>query len=244
LLGFRNNTSYDRFWEGRKLWGSLVNTSRTWAREVLHLTSIEQPLALPSGSQKRQIYRVIGFVHALRLGLRSQLNREELSAYLSAEELDEIMAQLNVPDAILLLVARANREAFLNGELSEYRLVRLTELVSTLSDIQGGCERIRSTPIPHSYTILIHRIVALYVFALPFGLVDTLHFLTPVVVMLVAHTFLGLDAVGDELEDPFGEDLNDLPLSTLSRMIEINLRQSLGERDVPQPLPAVAGRML
>lgn len=242
FLGFRNNTSYDRFWEGRKLWGSLVNTSRTWARE---LTSLDQPGASGLSSlAQRQVYRVIAFVHALRMTLRNQMQRAELAPFLSEQELDEVLSKLNVPDAILLLIQRECRSTCSSGVISDYQLVRLTELVSKLSDIQGGCERIRNTPIPHSYTILIHRIVALYVFALPFGLVYTLHYLTPIVVALVAYTFLGLDAVGDELEDPFGEDLNDLPLSTLSRMIEINLRQTLGERDVPEPIAAVDGHFI
>ncbi len=248
FLGFRNNTSYDRFWEGRKLWGALVNTSRTWAREVIHLTeltpgAIKSP-STPSKSQRDQIYRAIAFVHSLRLSLRGQPAAEELGAFLAADELKEVLSKLNIPDSILLLMQKNCRLSFESGDLSEYRFVRLSELVNKLSDIQGGCERIRATPIPHSYTILIHRIVALYVFALPFGLVDTLHYLTPLIVVLVAYTFLGLDAVGDELEDPFGEDLNDLPLSTISRMIEINLRQTLGEQDVPSPLAPVDGHLV
>ncbi len=197
-----------------------------------------------SEPQRRQIYRAIGFVHALRLALLNQPMGDELGPFFSPQELSEVQSKLNKPDSILLLMQRNLRESYDAKELSDYRFVRLTELVNKLSDIQGGCERIKATPIPHSYTILIHRIVAIYVFALPFGLVDTLHYLTPLVVMLVAYTFLGLDAVGDELEDPFGEDLNDLPLSTLSRMIEINLRQTLSETDVPAPMQPMDGHLL
>ncbi len=244
FLGFRNNTSYDRFWEGRKLWGALVNTSRGWARDVLTLPDCPEGAAEAAAWQRAQIYREIAFVHALRLTLRGAPDSSELEALLSTEELAQARSKLNLPDGILLLMARANRSAFEHGWLSDFRFVRLAERLSQLSDIQGGCERIRSTPIPHSYSILIHRIVAIYVFALPFGLVDSLHFATPFVVLMVAYTFLGHDAVGDEHEDPFGEDLNDLPLSTLARMIEINLRQSLGETDVPRPLEPVDGHLL
>jgi len=106
-------------------------------------------------------------------------------------------------------------------------------MLSDLCDVQGGCERIKSTPIPWSYTVLMHSIVAVYCFALPFGLIDTTKLLTPLVVALIAYAFLGLDAVGDELEEPFGSDYNDLPLTTLSRMIEVNLRQLLGESELP-----------
>jgi ion channel-forming bestrophin family protein len=110
--------------------------------------------------------------------------------------------------------------------------------LTQLTDIQGGCERIKSTPIPFSYTALIHRIVALYCFGLPFGLTDTIKALTPIVVAIISYAFFGLDAVGDELEEPFGTDMNDLPLTALSTAIEINIRRRIGDTDLPaQPVP-------
>lgn len=241
FLGFRNNTSYDRYWEGRKLWGALVNTSRAWARDVLTLVDGSPDQVGPSPFQTAQVRRIVGYAHALRLALRKQDHTEELSRWLSPEELSVVNKRSNAPDAILQILARENQRAHQLGLITDYRLVRLAELLNAFTDIAGGCERIRNTPIPHSYTILMHRIVALYVFALPFGLVNSLHFVTPLVVLLVAYTFLGLDAVGDELEDPFGEDLNDLPLSTLCRTIEINLLEALGETNVPAPYPAERG---
>jgi len=240
FLGFRNNTSYDRFWEGRKLWGALVNTSRGWARDVSTFSDKEKT-ASSAAEVKTQVYRGIAFVHSLRLALRGQKETTELESFLSSEEIAEVSNKLNRPDSILLLMARGNQRALARGDITDYRFVKLSERLKELNDIQGGCERILNTPIPHSYTILIHRIVAIYVLALPFALAETLHALTPVVVLMVAYTFLGLDAVGDEIEDPFGEDLNDLPLSTLSRMIEINMRQTLGETNTPAPLLADEG---
>jgi len=240
FLGFRNNTSYDRFWEGRRLWGALVNVSRTLTRDLLTVLP-PTPEGTPSADQRRQIYRVLGFVHALRMSLRDQMNLETLRPLLADTDLEQLRSHTNVPNGILQLLAREHQRLAASGQLSEYWSVLLAERLSALSDVQGGCERIRNTPIPHSYSILIHSIVALYVFALPFGLVVSLHYFTPVVVLMVAYTFLGLDAVGDELEDPFGEDLNDLPLATISRTVEINLRQMLGEADVPKPLAADNG---
>ncbi len=241
FLGFRNNTSYDRYWEGRKLWGLLVNTSRAWARDILTLVDVPTEQGNPAPFQVQQVRRIIAFAHALRLGLRRQGHADELRRWLAPDELGWVSHKSNVPDAILQVAARENQRAHQAGLITDYRLVRLAELLHAFTDIQGGCERIRNTPIPHSYTIIMHRIVALYVFALPFGLVNSLHFVTPLVVLLVAYTFLGLDAVGDELEDPFGEDLNDLPLSTLCRTIEINLLEALGETDIPKPYPAHHG---
>lgn len=240
FLGFRNNTSYDRFWEGRRLWGALVNTSRTLTRDLLTVMP-PGPEGSTSDLARRQVYRVLAFVHALRMSLRDGVSVDELAPYLAPADLERLGRHTNLPNAILLTLADEHRALAASGQLSQYWSVLLAERLSALSDVQGGCERIRNTPIPHSYSILIHSIVALYVFALPFGLVTSLHYFTPIVVLMVAYTFLGLDAVGDELEDPFGEDLNDLPLSTISRTIEINLRQMLGERDVPPPLSSVDG---
>jgi len=235
FLGFRNNTSYDRFWEGRRLWGALVNVSRTLTRDWLTVLPLGDDGA-PTDAQRRQVHRLLAFVNALRLSLRDQMDVEHLRPLLSPDDLEKLRGHANVPNAILLQIADDHRRMAASGQLSEYWSVLLAERLSALSDVQGGCERIRNTPIPHSYSILIHSIVALYVFALPFGLVTSLHYFTPVVVLMVAYTFLGLDAVGDEIEDPFGDDLNDLPLSTISRTIEINLRQMLGDANVPAPL--------
>ena len=111
--------------------------------------------------------------------------------------------------------------------------------MTTLTDLQGACERIKGTPIPFSYTTLIHRIVAFYCYGLPFGLVSSVGAFTPVVVVVVSYAFFGLDTVGDEIEQPFGTDANDLPLAAISRTIEVNLRQRLGETDLPPLLRPV-----
>ncbi|MEY4576912.1 MAG: hypothetical protein RL701_1615 [Pseudomonadota bacterium] len=240
FLGFRNNTSYDRFWEGRKLWGRLVNDSRSFARITLNMihadaTSVAKLDRTQTTTLQRDlIYRVIAFVHSLRLHLRGELaDLSDLAPFLPSTELAALPAQHNIPLAILQSlsgkVASARQLAVLH-----HRDTHLFEnMLSDLCDVQGACERIKNTPIPWSYTVLMHSIVAVYCFALPFGLIATTKLATPLVVALIAYAFLGLDAVGDELEDPFGSDYNDLPLSTLSRMIEVNLRQQLGETELP-----------
>lgn len=248
FLGFRNNTSYDRYWEGRKLWGRLVNDARSFAR--MALTLIGDDVVAPSGGRKAEaralqialIYRVIAFVHALRLALRNELAEDTtLQAILDPEELASMRAQRNAPLYISLrmseLVSEARRRSLLR-----HRDVHLFEnMITDMVDVQGGCERIRATPIPWSYTVLMHTIVAAYCLALPFGLVATTKLVTPVVVALIAYAFLGLDAVGDELEQPFGHEDNDLPLELISRTIELNLRQLLGETNnlpvVGDPVP-------
>ena len=240
FLGFRNNTSYDRYWEGRKLWGRLVNDARSFARMTLTVIAPDAVSREGAGEEETRalqqalIYRVIAYVHALRMHLRNELSdRQELAPFLDPAELSALSVQRNVPlylaQRLSVLLGDARRRAMLRR-----RDLHLFEsMINDLMDVQGGCERIRSTPIPWSYTVLMHTIVAVYCFALPFGLVATTHLLTPLVVVLIAYAFLGLDAVGDELEQPFGLEDNDLPLAALSRMIEVNLRQLLGESDLP-----------
>ena len=244
FLGFRNNTSYDRFWEGRKLWGRLVNTTRTLARQVQVMVGPEPGAPAPENlteTQRELVYRVIGYVHAFRMHLRDEDDLDSLAEFLSEQERAALATELNRPIGILRELGQRFRELWQEGLIHPMHLPHLEQTLTDLTDIQGGCERIKSTPIPASYTVLIHRIVAVYVFALPFGIVDSIGILTPVVVMIIGYAFFGLDAVGEEIEEPFGKDVNDLPLSTLSRMIEINLRQTLGETEVPEVLKPVNG---
>ena len=257
FLGFRNNTSYDRFWEGRKLWGRVVNASRTFTRQILTLVG-------PSGASvayrykmnddgtvdaevralhERLIRRLIAYVHALRLHLRGQREVDELAEFLDDDELAELVDESNRPIALLQRMGAELRTAWDRGLIHEMHLPVLEASMTELAGVQGGCERIKATPIPFSYNILLHRIVFVYCFTLPLGLVsiEGLGQFTPIVVLLVSYAFFGLDAVGDEIEDPFGEDVNDLPLSTITRMIEINLKERLGEEDLPEFKKPVKG---
>ncbi len=251
FLGFRNNTSYDRYWEGRRLWGQLVNDSRSFARLVLSTISAE---ATPEGASRAEqvpalhrdlVYRMIAYVHSLRLHLRGETHYgTELSGMLPDGELASLAEERNVPVAIVQRMSDVLQGARRHGLMRDIDGLLFEQKLSALMEVQGGCERIKSTPIPWSYTVLIHRIVAIYCFALPFGLVATTVLLTPIVTALIAYAFLGLDAVGDEIEEPFGVDANDLPLFTLSRMIEVNLRQRLGESNLPPLVEPDGNRQL
>lgn len=240
FLGFRNNTSYDRFWEGRKLWGSLVNTSRSITRQILTLVNEPTPFHENAKAatevvsfQHEMVHRVVGYVHTLRHHLRDQDPTEDLQQLLPKNEIEALQGEINRPIAILQRLGDRFRDAYRKGWLHPQHVPVLEQSLVTLTDIQGGCERIKNTPIPLSYTSLIHQIVAIYCMALPFGIVKTVGAFTPVVVGIVAYAFYGLDAIGDEIENPFGLDPNDLPLTSLSRMIEVNLRQRLGETNLP-----------
>ncbi|MCP4805549.1 MAG: hypothetical protein GY913_15570 [Proteobacteria bacterium] len=234
FLGFRNNTSYDRFWEGRKLWGRIVNVSRSFTRQVM--TLIQSPEAGGARTLHEELVRrQMAYVHALRLHLRDQewKDWQELGQFIAADELAALKTETNRPNALVHRTGELVAEAYRKGWVHAQHLPVIEGSLTEMIGVQGGCERIKATPVPFAYQVLTHRIVAIYCITLPFGLLDVVGSMTPAVVALVAFAFYGLDAIGDEIEEPFGYDPNDLPLHQLSRMIEINLRQRLGETELP-----------
>ncbi|RYE91538.1 MAG: hypothetical protein EOO75_08680, partial [Myxococcales bacterium] len=237
FLGFRNSASYDRFWEGRRLWGSIVNTSRTLSRLTLSLVGPSDGARVDPETlrawQVEVIHGVIAYAHALRLHLRADRRLDELTTLLPAPVIEGFKGQRNVPAALLLHLGQTVGQAWRRGWIHPQHVPLFEQGLATLTDCQGGCERIRTTPVPFSYIVLIHRVTGIYCLLLPLGLIDTLHYFTPLAVLLVSYALFGLDAIGDEIEDPFGTDTNDLPLSSISRTIEINLRQALGEATIP-----------
>jgi len=245
FLGFRNNACYDRFWEGRKLWGSLVNTSRTLTRQMLTLIGPgggEVEITADDNEiksfQHRMVYHVMAYVHALRHHLRDTEPYADLERFLPKEEVARLRIERNVPVAIIQTMADELAAGWRGGWIHSFHLPSLEAQLTSLTNIQGGCERIKATPIPMSYTLLTHRIVGVYTFTLPFALVSSTGWMTPFASLLVAYAFFGLDAIGGQIEAPFDTDPNDLPLSALSTTIEIGLRQRLGETDLPaNPAP-------
>jgi putative membrane protein len=239
FLGFRNNAAYDRYWEGRKLWGNLVNVSRSYARQVTNFIVSDGDDHRLGDFHREIVYRTIAFVYALRHHLRDTSPRDDLESFLPQEDLERLEDQKNIPLFILRTMGERTRWAWEQGWIDKFHLGILEESLTRMTDIQGGCERIKNTPIPFPYTVLIHRIVAFYCFTLPFGILSTVGVLTPVVVFLISHAFLGLDEIGDEIEDPFGIEPQHLPLTTLCRTIEVNLLQHIDESCVPDLLQPV-----
>jgi putative membrane protein len=248
FLGFRNNASYDRYWEARKLWGRMVNVSRTWARQVQTLiaapaTADASVVAEVQSLQQTLIERQVAYVHGFRLHLRSEDRWEQLAAWLDEGEMDRLKTESNRPAAITHVTGELVGEAYRKGWVHPMHVPVLDGSLTEITGIQGGCERILATPVPFVYNVLMHRIVALYCVFLPFGLVDSLHWATPMAVAGIAYAFYGLDSIGDEIEEPFGRDPNDLPLTFLSRMIEVNLRQRNGDKELPGMHRAVSGML-
>ena len=191
--------------------------------------------------RKEMTYRLVGFVLSLRLHLRREKEPTLLAPYLEGEELAALEGESSPPAALLHRLGLDVRRAARMGLVDKLHVPAIDATLSALTDVLGGCERIKNTPTPISYIIFIHRAVAVYAVLLPFGLVDTVHAFTPVVVFFISYAFFSLDAIGDELDDPFRRSDNALPLDTLSRNIEIFARKRLGEVDLPKPLGPVDG---
>jgi ion channel-forming bestrophin family protein len=240
FLGFRNNAAYDRYWEGRKQWGELILRSRSLARQCLSLVAPGQHDTADSRLAEphlRIISRAIAYAHALRHRLRGDTDgNADVAPWIPPAEWERVRTQSNVPYALMLEMGADLGACLRTGRLDACLAPAIDASFSALTAVAASCERIRGTPIPFSYTLLLHRTAYLYCFLLPFGLVDTIGYLTPLVSAIVAYTFFGLDALGDELEEPFRASDNGLPLDAMCRTIEIDLRTALGDRDLPPPL--------
>jgi ion channel-forming bestrophin family protein len=234
FLGFRTNSAYGRWWEARTLWGALINQSRSWARQITAFVS-------DTDERRELIYLQIGYVHALRCHLRLQAPWNEISKFLPHGMEAELRKQKNVPAAILH--SMGNRVTALSdiGQLSELRLQRLDITLSELTNVQGGCERIKNTPLPRQYDYYPELFIYLYCVILPLGIVQDLSFMTPAITALSATVFLILNRIGKNLEDPFEDTVYAIPLLAMSRTVETNLRQTLDEEDLPAPVPVIKG---
>jgi putative membrane protein len=236
FLGFRNNAAYDRYWEARKQWGELVLLSRNLARQCLTLVAPGARQHDEHDERERMVRRAIAFAYALKHRLRGSDGSAEVAPLLPADEWERVRRGSNLPHLLMLEMGADLARCMREGRLEPIILPALEGTLSRMTATATACERIKNTPIPFSYTLLLHRTAYLYCFLLPFGLVDAIGYMTPLVVAIVAYTFFGLDALGDEIEEPFGTSANDLPLDALCRTIEIDLREALGDKDIPPPL--------
>jgi putative membrane protein len=219
FLGFRNTVSYDRFWEGRKLWGALLNDTRSLARQA-------HTLVEGNDYNKERTYFInllTALVHALKHQLRQTDADGDLKRLLPDSEGDKFKTAVFKPIMILKELGVWVNKAKLSGRIDSITQANFDVNLNKLSDIIGGCERITSTPIPYTYNILLHRTVYIYCFLLPFGFVESTVWITPFVIVFIAYTFVALEAIADELEDPFGVEPNDLALDAMSAMIENTL---------------------
>lgn len=229
FLGFRNNACYSRYVEARQLWGQLMIASRSLLREV--------KTVLPDDRELGQFVRLqIAFAHCLRMTLRRKPQAESLAKYLSPVDLQRVFASHSPANRILLIMGEWLATRRRDGELSDILFHSLNNRLNDMSAVLAGCERIANTPVPFAYTLILHRTVYLFCIMLPFALVVDLHYMTPFISVLISYTFISLDALAEELEDPFGTENNDLPLDAICNAIEIDLLQMNDESAIPPKL--------
>ncbi len=237
FLGFKNTACYDRWWEARKLWGILIATARHLDRDCR---------LLPQGRRERTIKQVIVFANVLRDRLRQQSNNPDAlieTTGMTEAQLRQLSQHVNAPQYTLGLIQWEMMQALKDGEISDICYAQLNRHVHELSLVHTGCDRIATTPIPFAYSVLLNRTVYVFCFLLPFSLGGVLGLLTPLVVGMLAYTFLGLDALSSEIEEPFGTQSNDLPLDFMVRTIEIDLLGGLG-KPTPPPIQAINHNLL
>ena len=237
FLGFKNSACYDRWWEARRLWGILIANARHFDRDCRMLSQ---------GRRERVIQHVIVFANVLSDRLRHDTaNPTELiqTSGMSAQALKQLYQQVNAPQYTLSLMQWELMQALKEGEISDIIYAQMNAHVMELSIVQTGCDRIATTPLPFAYSVLLNRTVYFFCFMLPFSLGSTLGLVTPLLVGILAYTFLGLDALSSEIEEPFGTQSNDLPLDSMVRTIEIELLGTLGKQ-TPPPIQARDNNLL
>ena len=243
ILGFRNNSSYGRWWEARTLWGAIVNNSRSWARQAI--TNVrwqkESERAEVEGMQRRLVYHQIAYAHALRQHLRGLSPIEIISPLLHEDELTELQDQRNIPLTLQRQMGHMIRVCLERDWIDSLQWSNMDGTLDDLADAQGGAERIKNTPMPKQYDYFPLLFVHMYCLLLPLGLVLNMGWYTPLGSTLVGFIFLALDKIGRDLEDPFDNTIYDVPLTSISKTIEINLRQLLGEEKLPDPETPVHG---
>ncbi|MBC7902083.1 MAG: hypothetical protein H7Y27_01610 [Gemmatimonadaceae bacterium] len=220
LLVFRTNTAYDRWWEARKLWGSLVNNSRNLAMKI----AIMLPVGVDDANRNFFRKMIPAFAVALKNHLRQESTRTELfenEPHLATR----IQHDKHVPNQIAMMMFQHANDLYKSGKISGEQLIVLNAELQSFTDICGACERIRNTPIPYSYSAFIKKFIFIYVLTLPIGYVFNLGYYVVPVVAFVFYVLASLELVAEEIEEPFGSDENDLPIDKIGENIHKHVEE-------------------
>ncbi len=222
LLVFRTNTAYDRFWEGRKCWGTMVNSVRNLARQIW--VAIAEKEECDRAEKIAALNLLVGFAVASKFHLRQEPVNEELKALISSEQYTKLQTMNNPPLEVAFWIGDYLQRQHERGCLSSYQLSAMHELLDRLVDMLGGCERILKTPMPLAYAIHLKQLLLLYCLSLPFQIVKDLQWWAAPVVVLISFTLFGIEEIGIEIENPFGRDQNDLPLDAICDTMKRNIQ--------------------
>lgn len=225
LLAFRTSQSYERWWEARIVWGGIVNDSRTLVRQA-------QQFLLSNDRQEAEIIaeRQIIWFFALGEALRRQPFSEKVQSFLDQ---NKIKAQ-NIPNALLDAHSEQIRNMFELGKISEFKQLQLNETITRLCDSMGKCERIKNTVFPRSYSLMLHTLIYTFAALLPFGLTHDQIIVEIIISITIPVMFISVEKTAIIMQDPFENTPVDTPMTSLAQTIEINIREMLGESNVPQ----------
>jgi len=251
FIAFRNNSAYSRWWEARTIWGGIINSSRVLARLIITFTDshAHQPNYNKVRSdefKKEMIYKVIAWVHALRLHLRNQDNWQDLKPFFSEQEFSELQNSQNKPNFIHLISGKKIYEAMANGTLGGFDSFQMEGQLLSLANSQGGCERIKHTPLLRQYDYFTRLFLYTFILILPFSLIgdfiklNVAYLMIPVTI-IISFVFAIIGKVGEVNEDPFENKITDVPLTTLCNTVERDLKEMLSENDLPKKLEPEKG---
>lgn len=225
LLVFRTNTAYERFWEGRKAWGTLVITTRNLAREIQ--IAVDAPTEAAQSEKEKALNRLVSFAIAVKAQLRKESPIEELSDILDADDIEQIKRANRPPQLITFWLSHYLKQQQNQGYLDKQQRLEINNQINRLVEGLSGCERIIKTPMPLSYGIYLKRLTLLYCLLLPLGLAEQLGWWTPAAISLVSYVLLGVEEIGNEIEDPFGYDFNDLKLDSICETLLKDISSTL-----------------
>lgn len=246
FIAFRNNSAYARWWEARTIWGSIINNSRIFARQIIANAdnAAATGKATPEQVQtyKRElVYRQIAFAHALRQHLRRQNEPAEYRHLLTGDELEHLLQRQNIPNMLLHTQGIRIKESMRADILGQFDNISLEPTLAGFNNFQGACERIKNTPLLRQYDFFTRLFLIVFILLLPFCLIGDfakleLAPLMPAISILISFVFATMGKVGEVNEDPFENRITDVPLTALCNTIERDLKEMLGETDLPEKM--------
>jgi len=221
FLVFRTNSAYDRWWEGRKMWGNMVNSTRSFALKLNAYLSKED-----HESREWFAKMIPNYSYATKEHLRRGVQVSELDA-ISDSFADDLKGYKHKPNRLAAMLHNKVNDLYKENKISGDQLLIVDKELTDFVDIVGACERIKNTPIPYSYSMYIKKFIFIYVVTLPFGFLTTYGYFTSVIVVIITFVLLSIELIAEEIEDPFGRDMNDLPTDELSDKIKENVNEIL-----------------
>jgi putative membrane protein len=240
FIGFNNNQAYDRWWEARKIWGALVNDSRSWARQINAYLSVPdgQPKENLIEKKRAAIFRHIAFLYALKGNLRNE-NIDDFGKYISQQELETIKRQSNIHNAILNIQSSELEALYRDNWIDGFRFIELNKMLISFSDEMGKSERIKNTVFPPTYNFYTRVFIWVMMISTTFVVADVVGAWSIFYGALIGYIFIVIHHIGQALLNPFENVPSGISLDQITRTIEINLLESLNESEIPEPIKIV-----